>query len=92
LTIFEAMASGLPIIATPVNGVPYEIKEGVNGLFVNYGDVNGLKNAIMKLLKDDRLSKKISRNNVEKARNYDWDLIAERYMKVYKEAIKNKAK
>lgn len=91
LTIFEAMASGLPIIATPVNGVPYEIREGVNGLFVNYGDVEGLKNAIIKILKDEKLAKKISKNNVEKARNYDWDLIAERYMKVYKETIKRKA-
>lgn len=92
LTIFEAMASGLPIIATPVNGVPYEIKEGVNGLLVEYGNVEGLKNAIIRILKDEKLAKKLSKNNVEKARNYDWDLIAERYMKVYKDVIKNKSR
>jgi len=50
LTLFEAMASGLPIIASPVNGIPYEMNDSENGLFVKYGDIKGLKNAIIKLL------------------------------------------
>ena len=44
LTLFEAMASGLPIVASPVNGVPYEIKEPENGFLVKYGDLKNLKN------------------------------------------------
>jgi len=35
LTLFEAMASGLPIVATPVNGVPYEMKENENGYLIS---------------------------------------------------------
>jgi glycosyltransferase involved in cell wall biosynthesis len=31
LTLFEAMAAGLPIVASPVNGIPYEMKEPENG-------------------------------------------------------------
>ena len=34
LTLFEAMASGLPIVASPVNGIPYEMKEPENGFFI----------------------------------------------------------
>lgn len=90
LTLFEAMASGLPIVASPVNGVPYEMKDPENGLFVQYGDIEGLKKAILKILGEKKLWQKMSRANKERAKQYDWDIIAERYMAVYAEAIKSK--
>jgi glycosyltransferase involved in cell wall biosynthesis len=62
LTLFEAMASGLPIAASPVNGIPFEMKEPENGFFSNYGDVEKLEANILKLLDDKKLSKKISEN------------------------------
>ena len=79
LTIFEAAASGLPIIASPVNGIPFEMKEPENGLFVQYGDIEGLKKAILKLLNDRKLSKKISENNIKKSKQYNWDIIYKKY-------------
>lgn len=83
LTIFESFASGLPVIASPVNGVPYEMENNVNGLFVNYGDIRGLKNAILKVLDNKNLSLKFSKNNIIKAKNYDWDIIYKKYMEIY---------
>ncbi|MEA3378642.1 MAG: glycosyltransferase family 4 protein [Nanoarchaeota archaeon] len=83
LTLFEAMAAGLPVVATPVNGVPYEMKDPENGLLVPYGDKKALKDAIVKLLDDDGLRKKIAENNVKTAKKYDWDIIAERVLEVY---------
>ncbi|RME54716.1 glycosyltransferase family 1 protein [Candidatus Woesearchaeota archaeon] len=88
LTLFEAMASGLPIVATPVNGVPYEMKDPDNGLLVQYGDVKALKDAIVKLLDDDGLRQKISANNIEHAKKYDWDIIAEKTLGVYESLLK----
>jgi len=88
LTLFEAMASGLPIIATPVNGVPYEMIEPDNGFLVHYGDVNALKEKILIILNDKNLSEKISKNNRKRAQDYDWDKIAERTLKVYIEVQK----
>ncbi|MBI5871842.1 glycosyltransferase family 4 protein [archaeon] len=87
LTLFEAMASGLPIVASPVNGVPYEMKELDNGLFVDYGDINGLKKAILKILNDKNLAKNMRTANMEKAKHYKWKDIAERYRLEY-EAVK----
>ena len=84
LTLFEAYASGLPVVASPVNGIPYEMKEGVNGFFVNYGDLKNLKEKILKVLDDKELSKKFSENNKEKAKNFSWDKILERTKEVYK--------
>ena len=86
LTLFEAMASGLPIIASPVNGVPYEMSEK-NGIFVNYGDINGLKEAILKILNNPRLAKKYALNNKKTALKYKWDLIYEKTLKLYKEIL-----
>jgi len=85
LTLFEAMASGLPVVATPVNGIPFEMKEPDNGFLVKYGDNVGFKNRIIQLLGDANLRDKISRNNLEKAENYRWDLIAERTERLYTE-------
>ncbi len=88
LTLFEAMACGCPIVASPVNGIPYEMKDPENGFLVPYGDIEGLKKAISKILDDEKLAAKISKNNVEKSKKYRWGIIADRTMEVYKEALK----
>ena len=89
LTLFEAMASGLPVVASPVNGIPYEMSEPENGFFAEYGDLENLEKNILKVLDDKKISKKISANNVKKSKNYDWDKIYKRYMEEYS-AIINK--
>ncbi len=83
LTLFEAMASGLPVVATPCNGVPYEMKEPDNGLFVDYGDINGLKTAILRILDSKAFAGRISKNNIAKAKHYCWSNIAREYMEQY---------
>lgn len=83
LTLFEAMASGLPIVASPVNGVPYEMKEPENGFLVKYGYIEGFAKRVMELLDDKKLREKIARNNKKKAENYKWDVISEKTFRVY---------
>ncbi|MDI6737004.1 MAG: glycosyltransferase family 4 protein [Nanoarchaeota archaeon] len=92
LTMFEAMASGNPLVMTPVNGVPYEMKEPENGLFVKYGDVDGLAKAITRIIDDKKLAAGMRKNNLKRAKQYDWNLIAKRIMEIYKEVLGAKAK
>ena len=87
LTLFEAYASGLPVIASPVNGIPYELKDGENGFLVNHGDIQNLKKRILEVLDNKSLSKKFSENNIKKSKNYTWDLINERYLNLYKKTL-----
>ncbi len=87
LTLFEAMASGLPIIASPVNGVPFEMTSGENGLFSNYGDIGSLESNILKILDNPKLSKQMSMNNMKKSKEFDWDNILKRYMTEYKKLL-----
>ncbi|MEK6974160.1 MAG: glycosyltransferase family 4 protein [Nanoarchaeota archaeon] len=84
LTIFEAMASGIPIVASPVNGIPYEMKQPENGFFCDYGDINCLKKQILNVIDNKKLALKIGNNNIKKAKNYKWDDIYTKTISLYK--------
>ena len=88
LTLFEAMASGLPIVTSPVNGIPYEMKEPENGFFSDYGDIESLETNILKILDNPELARKISLNNFKKAKQYEWNIIHKQYMKEYESLLK----
>jgi glycosyltransferase involved in cell wall biosynthesis len=54
ISLLEAMATGLPAIATKVGGVPECIRDGIDGLLVLPRNVNALTNAITELAQDPR--------------------------------------
>lgn len=85
LTLFEAMASGLPIIASPVNGVPYEMQQPENGFFVPYGEVELLKKRIIELGENKKLREEISKRNRIWAKKYNWNDIFQKVMNLYEE-------
>lgn len=51
-SIIEAMRAGLPVIATDVGGVTELVQDGISGLIVKQGDVEGLARALQDLLND----------------------------------------
>lgn len=75
IVVSEAMASGLPIVATEKVGASVDlIRDGVNGYVVKDGDVDGLYEALRKILKDPELSKRKGENSrrmIEKEFNLD---------------------
>lgn len=73
--LLDAMASGMPIIATPVGGISEVIKDGESGIFVSPGDVSGLADAILRLKNDASLCKVLG-NNATKAisdKKFTWE-------------------
>ncbi|MFH1661806.1 MAG: glycosyltransferase [Candidatus Falkowbacteria bacterium] len=60
--IIEAMQVGLPVITTNVGGNPEVVKNGENGLLVEYNNKEEIKNAILKLDKDVELKNKLVNN------------------------------
>lgn len=66
LVIAEAMQFRMPIISTKVGGVPFLVKDNVNGFLVDKGQIIELANKLEILLKDEALRKQMG----ERSRNY----------------------
>ena len=87
VTILEAMASGLPVIATRVGGVPEIIENNVNGYLVETENPQEIAEALLTLLRDEQLRKCISGNNRKKAENYQWDKVAATLEEIYQNTL-----
>lgn len=83
-TLLEAMATGLPVIATAVGGAPDIIENSENGYLVSVGDKDAISRNIIKilsLLKGAELGVK-ARQKVEA--EYSWPVTIDRYLDVYR--------
>jgi 2-deoxystreptamine N-acetyl-D-glucosaminyltransferase/2-deoxystreptamine glucosyltransferase len=56
----EALASGTPVVATAVGGVPEVVRDGVNGLLVPPGSVDALAGALGRLVDDPELRDRLA--------------------------------
>ncbi|MGZ5247689.1 MAG: glycosyltransferase, partial [Flavitalea sp.] len=65
VAIMEAMASGLPVVATRHSGILELIEHGVNGIFVNEYDIEAMADAMVQLANDDELVYKLGRSASE---------------------------
>lgn len=62
LSILEAQAAGLPVVASRVGGVPDLIKDGETGILVAHQDIDGLAKAVIEILKDKKRAKELGSN------------------------------
>jgi glycogen synthase len=82
--LLEAMQAGLPIVASKTGGIPDVIEDGVNGMLVPPGDPGALARAIDRLLADRDLACRLSEGAKERGKDYDWEMLAERVLAVYR--------
>lgn len=75
VTILEAMAAGLCIVSTDVEGIPYLLDHGNDALLVPRDDPDQMAVAVRKLLTDPALANRLSRNARRKAEQFDWSII-----------------
>ena len=85
--LIEAMAAGIPVIATNVGGIPYLINEGENGFLVKDNDVVDLSNKVTGILSQNDVWERISKKNRAKAKLYLWNRVANQTVELYKKAI-----
>ena len=89
LTITEALACGIPVVATNVGGIPEQITNEFNGYLTKPGDPIDMAEKINLLLNNDDIRKKMSNNALNDAKvRFDITLQAERYLAWYNYILK----
>ncbi len=85
MSIAEAMATGLPVVAYRVGGIPEVVEEGVQGRLVEEGDVCAAARAVGSILADPELARVYGRNARTRIEsNFGHVRIAERYESLYR--------
>ena len=79
----EAMASGLPILATKVGGVEDYLRDGYNGFFITR-DSDDIVEKVNMVLSDESLRRSLGENARKTAEKLDWSKIADEYIEVCK--------
>ncbi len=88
-TVLEAMALGIPIVATNVGGVKELIEHNFNGLLVEKDNPVQIVLEIKKLLQSNELAEKFIKNGLEKSKNFSEEKMLEEMEKVYHSFLKN---
>jgi phosphatidylinositol alpha-mannosyltransferase len=87
IALVEAMAAGVPVVASAIPGYDEVVRDGVDGLLVPPTDVNALAVAIRRVLEDAELAARLARAGRERAAGYSWDVVTPRLEAVYERAI-----
>lgn len=83
LVALEAMASGTPVIASTVGGITEILEDGHTALLVPPDRHRDLASALVRLLEDDQLQKKLTVNALCEVRSRSWDDVLNRYEALY---------
>ncbi|MEN3052317.1 MAG: glycosyltransferase family 4 protein [Candidatus Methanosuratincola petrocarbonis] len=87
LTILEAMASGVPVVASKIGGIPDIIQDGHNGILVSPNNSKLLSNAILSLLDNASLRDAIGKSGKVFAKTQSWASQALKTEKIYEKLI-----
>jgi glycosyltransferase involved in cell wall biosynthesis len=84
ISVAEALAMEKPVVASRIKGVTDIIHNEKTGLLFEPGNVQSLANAIIQLLSDDKLGKRLGKEGRRFVlSNFDWSLLTDRFIDLY---------
>jgi phosphatidylinositol alpha-mannosyltransferase len=87
VVLIEAMAAGLPVVASDTPGYDEVVRDGVDGLLVRPRDADALAVAAGRVLDDPDLAERLIAAGRDRARGFDWSIVVERLEDVYRRAL-----
>ena len=91
MVLLEAMAARKPVIASRVGAVPKVVRTEEDGLLVEPGSSGVLADAIIRLLKDEKLARQMADNaNRKVAEEFSSRVMCSKYMSIYEELLSGK--
>ncbi len=91
IVLLEAMAAGIPVVASDIVGYRAVVKDGREGLLVPPGQVDTLSKALRHLLDHPEQRRKMRKFGIETARQYSWDQIIDKILNVYVNTIETRS-
>lgn len=92
VSLLQASSMGVAIVATRAGGIPEAVRDGLNGLLVEPGDVAGLKTAVSRLASDTALRQKLGEAGRELiAREFSVDTMVEGNLAIYRSVLAERA-
>lgn len=87
----EAMACGIPVIASDADGFKEVIEDGITGILVPKGDIDAIAESMYKLMHNDKLRKQMGQAGVQHVKKlYDWDNNVNNMEEIYYKMIEKK--
>jgi phosphatidylinositol alpha-mannosyltransferase len=89
IVLAEAMAAGLPIVASDISGYRDVARNGVEAVLVPPGDAGALVAAVRMVLDDPGLARSLGESGVKRAQDYAWDTVTDRIVSVYRDVLRS---
>ncbi len=87
LSALEALASGVPVVAARVGGLPEVVRDGITGALLPLGDVDGMARAAVEFLQPARWAAASAAAKADARASYATDDVVARYETLYEEAL-----
>jgi phosphatidylinositol alpha-mannosyltransferase len=87
VVLVEAMAAGVPVVASDIPGYREVVRDDVDGLLVPAGDVDALAGSVRRILSEPKLARRLSQAGRERARAFSWDVVVPRIEAIYERVI-----
>ncbi|HYT80561.1 MAG TPA: glycosyltransferase family 4 protein [Actinomycetota bacterium] len=91
IVLVEAMAAGVPVVASDIPGYREVVRDDLDGILVPPGDPDAVAGAVRRVLSGPTLAARLAEAGRSRAERYRWDVVIEEIEAAYKEALEERA-
>jgi glycosyltransferase involved in cell wall biosynthesis len=85
--VLKAMAQGKPVVVTNVGGLPFEVGYGSCGIITRFADHHGMAKAVIRLLQDEELRRRMGEAGRERALSFTFENLAKKIASEYRKVM-----